>query len=135
MATINQSPIVADPNMLFNNGVFSAFPLGGGDSQTLGNALGAGSFNHRPSEEDGKLDIDVNSPLSDEENDEDEDDFKNIKFIIGKNKKQDLHHKHPRKDNSISQTQSQDEIEEFLQNNNLSQLKQFVESLGLNNLQ
>lgn len=35
----------------------------------------------RPSEEDGKLEVDVNSPLSDEDGDEDDedDDFKNIK--------------------------------------------------------
>lgn len=74
--------------------MFGTFPIGG--ELTAGNI-----FNHRPSEDDVGLDIDVNSPLSDDECDEDEDDFKNIKFLIGKNKKPD-HQKHPRKDNSIS---------------------------------
>lgn len=44
-------------------------------------------YNPRPSEDDSKFDVDVNSPLSDEEGDEDDDDFNNIKFLIGKNKK------------------------------------------------
>ena len=59
-------------------------------------------FKHRPSEDDSKLEIDVNSPLSDE--DEDEDDFKNIKFLIGKNKKPGQSKPHVRKDHNISQT-------------------------------
>jgi hypothetical protein len=44
---------------------------------------------YRPSEEDSKLEVDVNSPLSDEECDEEDedDDFKNIKQLIEKNKK------------------------------------------------
>lgn len=61
-------------------------------------------FKHRQSEDDSKLEIDVNSPLSDDEDcDEDEDDFKNIKFLIGKNKKSSQE-KPPqvRKNNSIS---------------------------------
>ena len=42
----------------------------------------------RPSEEESKLEVDVNSPLSDEENeDEDDDDFKNIKNLIQESKK------------------------------------------------
>ncbi len=33
------------------------------------------------------MELDVNSPLSDEENDEDEDDFRNIKNFINESKK------------------------------------------------
>jgi hypothetical protein len=83
--------------------MFGAYPIGE-------------DYKHRPSEDDSKLDIDVNSPLSDEEGEEDDDDFRNIKFLIGKNKNP----KHPRKDHNISQTPSQNEIEKFLSDNNLS---------------
>lgn len=63
--------------------MFGTYPIGG-ETPPLG---GGNGFSHRPSEDDAKLDIDVNSPLSDEEGDEDEDDFRNIKYLIGKNKK------------------------------------------------
>jgi len=77
---------------LFNNGVFGTFPIGGDNS---------GKYKARPSEDEGKLDIDVNSPLSDDEGEDDDDDFQNIKFILGKNQKPS---KHFRKDHNINQT-------------------------------
>ncbi len=77
----------------------------------------------------------MNSPLSDEDCDEDEDDFKNIKFLIGKNQKSGQEKApHIRKNYNISQTSSQNEIEQFLLDNNLSQLSSFINSLNLNDL-
>ena len=51
------------------------YPIGGGEA----------GYPYRPSEEESKLDLDVNSPLS--EGEEDEDDFKDIKKLIEKKNK------------------------------------------------
>ena len=49
---------------------------------------GPGAYIYRPSEEESKLDVAVNSPLSDEDDDEsEEEDFRDIKKLIKESKK------------------------------------------------
>ena len=48
--------------------MLSSFPIGG-------------SYN-KHYEEESKIEVDVNSPLSEDENEDDEDDLKNIKHIL-----------------------------------------------------
>jgi hypothetical protein len=74
---------------------------------------GTGIYGFRPSEEESKLEVDVNSPLSDEDNDEEEDDdYKNIKNLIKERKK---FTKTP-----IREEEDGNSVEAFLAENNLT---------------
>ena len=88
---------------------------------------GPNGYPYRPSEEEAKLEVDVNSPLSDEDNDEEEDDdFRNIKNLIKESKK---FNKTP-----IREEEDGNSIEQFLVENNLTQLSGFVKSMDLTTL-
>lgn len=79
----------------------------------------SGTYPYRPSEEEAKLEVDVNSPLSDEEGDEeDEDDFKNMKKMINESKK---FNKTP-----IREEEDGNSIDQFLIENNLTLLRGFI---------
>lgn len=67
----------------------------------------------RPAEEDQRLDVDVNSPLSDEEDENDEDDLKTIKDYI-KIKKQKPETSRSKNADSSSSLDQQNDIIKFL---------------------
>lgn len=88
---------------------------------------------HRPSEDYEDLgQIDMGKWSDEEEDDDDEDDFYSKKKPTLEAAK--AFSKKPRR-NSINKTESQSEIDEFLKKHNLQELRLFVETLSLQNMQ
>ncbi len=92
------------------------------------NPIDEGYPQHRKSEDDTKLEVDLNEPFSDEEgeDDDEEDDFNKLKSLIGNRTNKNF---------SSNSNIPINDIERFLQDNKLLHLKPLVNDLKLSSLE